>query len=285
MREADVLCLGKSGFHRMHYVEWGDPEALEIVICVHGLTRGGRDFDALAQALAPALRVVCPDIVGRGKSAWLEDKNEYSYAQYCADMAALIARVTAGGRARRLYWIGTSMGGILGMLLASRSQSPIERLVVNDVGMIVPKSALERLALYVGKDPRFPSFDALAAYARMVSAPFGALTDEQWHHLISHTARQHADGTWGFNYDPGIGIPFRQNALEDVNLMGVWDQIACPTLLIRGADSDLLPRNVAVEMTQRGPRTRLVEFAGVGHAPMLLTPEQIGVVRDFLLGS
>ncbi len=283
MREADLLCLGKNGFHRVHYVEWGDPDASRIVICVHGLTRSGRDFDALGQALAPTFRVVCPDIVGRGKSDWLEDKNDYNYAQYCADVAALIARVTAGG-ARRLYWVGTSMGGILGMLLAAQRKSPIERLIVNDVGMIVPKSALERLALYVGKDPRFSSFNELAAYVRTVAAPFGPLTNDQWHHLTVHTTIEHPDGTWGFNYDPGIAVPFRQSALNDVNLLGVWDQITCPTLLLRGAESDLLPRDVAVQMTQRGPRPKLVEFAGLGHAPMLLTPDQIGIVRDFLLG-
>jgi pimeloyl-ACP methyl ester carboxylesterase len=284
MRDADLLCLGKNGFHRMHYVEWGDPDALNIVICAHGLTRSGRDFDVLAQALLPAFRVVCPDIVGRGRSEWLDDKNDYSYAQYCADMAALIARVTAGTRPRHIYWVGTSMGGILGMLLASRPKSPIERLVVNDVGMIVPKTALQRLALYVGKDPRFGSFDELAAFMRTVSAPFGPLTDEQWHHLTLHSAMKHADGSWGFNYDPGIGIPFQKGALEDVNLLGVWDHIACATLLLRGADSDLLPREVALEMTQRGPRPRLVEFAGVGHAPMLLTPDQTAIVREFLSG-
>lgn len=283
MRDVDLLCLGKNGFHRMHYVEWGDPDAPQIVICAHGLTRSSRDFDALAQALAPAFRVVCPDIVGRGKSEWLEDKNDYSYAQYCADMAALIARVTAGRSPRHLYWVGTSMGGILGMLLASQPKSPIERLVVNDVGMIVPKSALERLATYVGKDPRFTSFEELAAYMRTVSAPFGPLTDEQWHHLTLHSAMKHADGSWGFNYDPGIGVPFRESALEDVNLLGVWDRISCPTLLIRGSASDLLPREVALQMTERGPRPRLVEFAGIGHAPMLLTPDQIDIVREFLL--
>jgi pimeloyl-ACP methyl ester carboxylesterase len=283
MREADLLCLGKGGFHCMHYVEWGDPDARKIVICAHGLTRSSRDFDALAQALAPEFRLVCPDFVGRGKSEWLEDKDDYSYSQYGADMAALIARVTVGKGPRHLYWVGTSMGGIIGMLLASRPKSPIERLVVNDVGMIVPKSALERLAAYVGKDPRFSSFEELAGYMRVVSAPFGPLTDEQWHHLALHSAMKHADGNWGFNYDPGIGIPFRKGALEDVNLLGVWDQIACPTLLIRGADSDLLPREVALQMTQRGPRPRLVEFTGIGHAPMLLAPDQIGIVREFLL--
>ena len=283
MREADLLCLGKNGFHRMHYVEWGDPDEQKIVICVHGLTRNSRDFDALGQGLAPGFHVVCPDVVGRGKSEWLKEKKDYNYLQYCADMAALIARVTGGDGSRHIHWVGTSMGGIIGMLLASQPKSPIERLVVNDVGMIVPRAALERIATYVGKDPRFPTFAELTAYVRTVSAPFGPLTDEQWHHLTLHSATQHPDGSWGFGYDPGIGAPFREKSLEDVNLLGVWDRIACPTLLIRGAESDLLPREVALQMTRRGPRAKLVEFPGVGHAPMLMAPDQIAVVREFLL--
>lgn len=285
MKSDSVLCLSGKGFHRMHYVQWGDPDAPKVVICAHGLTRCSRDFDALAQALAPDFRVVCPDIVGRGRSDWLGDKKGYSYSQYCADMTALIARITAGDVRRHLYWVGTSMGGIIGMLLASRPQNPLERLVVNDVGMIVPRAALERIAAYVGKDPRFASFGELAAHVRIVSAPFGPLSDEQWHHLTQHCATQHGDGSWGFSYDPGIGIPFRESAIEDVNLADVWDRIICPTLLIRGAESDLLPRDVALQMTQRGPRPRLIEFPGVGHAPMLMVPDQIAAVRDFLSGS
>ena len=283
MREGALLCLGKSGFHRMRYVEWGDSSAQTIVICVHGLTRCGRDFDTLAQALQPGLRVVCPDVVGRGKSEWLREALDYTYAQYCSDMAALIARVTDGNEARRVCWVGTSMGGIIGMMLAAQPGSPIGRLVINDVGIIVPKAALARLAEYVGKDPRFPGFAELAAYTRIVSAPFGRLTDEQWDHLARNTATQHADGSWGFSYDPGIGLPFRQSPLKDVNLREFWDRIACPTLLLRGAESDLLPRDIAVQMTRCGPHARLVEFDGIGHAPMLMAADQIAVVRDFLL--
>ena len=283
MREADLPCLGRNGFHRIHYVEWGDPDATSIVICVHGLTRSSRDFDTLAQALQPDLRVVCPDVVGRGRSEWLRDAADYGYPQYCSDMAALIARVTSGTRPRRLSWVGTSMGGIIGMILASRPGNPIERLVVNDIGVVVPKAALERIGTYVGKDPRFPSFEALVAYVRTVSAPFGPLSDEQWDHLARHTALRHPDGSWGFSYDPGIGIPFRKASLEDVNLLEFWDRITCPALLLRGAESDLLPRDIALKMTERGPRARLVEFDGIGHAPMLMAPEQIAVVRNFLL--
>jgi pimeloyl-ACP methyl ester carboxylesterase len=283
MKSDYILCLGTKGFHRMHYLDWGDPNAERVVICVHGLTRNGRDFDFLAQALLPDFRVVCPDVVGRGKSDWLYAKEEYAYPQYCADMAALIARITAGGIPRKIYWVGTSMGGIVGMLLASRPKTPIEKLVLNDVGTVIPRAALARIATYVGKDPRFKSLRELEAYIRTVSAPFGPLTDAQWRHLAETGAKQHEDGSWGFVYDPGVGLPFQHAALADVELWQYWDTIACPALLLRGAQSDLLLKETAAAMTQRGPKPRLVEFEGVGHAPMLMADDQIKVVREFLL--
>jgi len=282
MREGDVSCLSGKGFHRMHYVEWGDPRAERVVICVHGLTRNGRDFDEMARAL-PELRVVCPDVVGRGMSDWLRAKEDYGYPQYCADMAVLIARVTGAGQ--RLCWVGTSMGGIIGMLLAASRDTPIEKLVVNDVGAIVPKDALERIGTYVGKDPRFGSLRELEAYLRLVCASFGPLTDGQWRHLAEHGARQHEDGRWGMRYDPDIAGAFRSAPLAAVDLWQYYDAIRCPTLLLRGAQSDLLLKDTAVEMTRRGPRARLVEFEGVGHAPMLMAADQIAAVRHFLLGD
>jgi pimeloyl-ACP methyl ester carboxylesterase len=278
-----VLCLSSKGFHRMRYVEWGDPDAERVAILVHGLTRNGRDFDVLAQALIPEFRVMCPDVAGRGASDWLPAKEDYGYPQYCADMTALIARATAGGRPRRIYWIGTSMGGIIGMLLASRPNSPIQKLVVNDVGTLIPKAALERIGAYVGKDPRFRTLEEMEAAVRLVSAPFGPLTDAQWRHLTVTGAKQHGDGSWGFCYDPGIAVPFRAQALADVDLWQYWDAITCPTLLVRGAHSDVLLKDTAAAMTRRGPRPRLIEFDGVGHAPMLMADEQIQVVRKFLL--
>lgn len=282
MRNDTVLCLDSKGFHRMHYTDWGDVSNPAVVICVHGLTRNGRDFDFLARALEADFRVVCPDIVGRGKSDWLQAKEDYDYPQYLADMTVLIARLTHGGE-KTIFWVGTSMGGIIGMVMASLPGSPIAKLVVNDVGTTIPRAALERIAAYVGEDPRFPSFREIENYVRTMSAPFGPLTDEQWHHLTVHAVKQHSDGTWGFCYDPGIALPFRETARRDVDLWNYWDAIACPTLLLRGAESDLLVRENALQMTQRGPRPRLVEFAGIGHAPMLMARDQIEVLRDFLL--
>ncbi|MGH8620583.1 MAG: alpha/beta fold hydrolase [Burkholderiales bacterium] len=285
MKSDHVLCLSGKGFHRMHYVEWGDPAAERLAICVHGLTRNCRDFDFLAQALLPEFRVVCPDVAGRGRSDWLPAKADYGYPQYCADMTALIARVTAGGGPRRIHWVGTSMGGIFGMLLASRPNTPIAKLVLNDVGALIPKVALERIGSYIGKDPRFRTLDEMEATVRLVSAPFGPLTDAQWRHLTVHGAKQYEDGSWGFRYDPGIAIPFRAQPLADLALWPYWDAITCPTLLIRGAQSDLLLKETATAMTQRGPRPNLVEFQGVGHAPMLMADDQIRIVREFLLAG
>jgi pimeloyl-ACP methyl ester carboxylesterase len=271
----------------MQYVEWGDPAAERVVVCVHGLTRNGRDFDTFARAL-PEFRVVCPDMVGRGGSDWLLTPEDYGYAQYCADLTVLLARVTAadGGKPRRVYWVGTSMGGILGMLLASRPKTPIERLVVNDVGAFIPAASLERLGTYVGKDPRFRSLREVEACMRMVCAPFGPLTDEQWRHLAQHSAKQNTDGSWAMAYDPAIGIPFQTGEpMKDVDLWQAYDAVHCPTLLLRGAQSDLLLADTAAEMGERGPRARLLVFEGIGHAPMLMAGDQIAAVRGFLLES
>lgn len=281
MKHDHVLCLGSGGFHRMHYTDWGDAANPRVVVCVHGLTRNARDFDALAARLAPDFRIVCPDIVGRGQSEWAASKDDYAYPQYMADITTLLARITATG-AKEILWVGTSMGGMLGMLLAARPNTFVSRLVLNDIGMLVPKAAMERLAQYVGKDPRFATFGELEAYVRTVSAPFGPLTDEQWLHLATHNARQHADGSWGMNYDPAIGRPFAKGPLRDVDLAAVYDAVRCPTLVVRGADSDLLLEETAAAMTARGPRAQLVTFAGVGHAPALMDDAQLESVTTFI---
>lgn len=283
MKHDHVLCFHAAGFHHVHYTEWGEADNPRIVICAHGLTRNARDFDFIAQALALDFRVVCVDTVGRGESDWLEDKKRYGYPQYLADATTLIGRVTAGVETAQIDWIGTSMGGILGMLIASLPRQPLRRLVVNDVSAFIPKAALTRIASYVGGDPRFGSLVELEAFVRKVSAPFGPLTDVQWHHLALHSARQRADGSWGLRYDPGIAQVFREAANGDVDLWQHWDAVTCPTLLLRGKESDLLTHDAALEMTRRGPRPRLVEFAGVGHAPMLMAADQIAAVREFLL--
>lgn len=237
-RRRSVQCVGPHGLHRMSYLEWGDARNPEVLVCVHGLTRNGRDFDDLARALAPRYRVICPDVVGRGLSSWLPVKDDYQLPTYVADMITLIARLDVD----TVHWVGTSMGGLIGMIIASMPDNPIRRLVLNDVGPVITAASLARIGQYVGTAPVFPGFEAAEAYIRAVSAPFGHLSDAQWRHLTESSVRE-VEGGWAMRYDPGIGDPFRKTpTLEDVSLWPIYDAIGCPTLLMRGAESDLLTR-------------------------------------------
>jgi pimeloyl-ACP methyl ester carboxylesterase len=277
-RLLDLKALGPHGFHKLAYTEWGEATSRRVLVCVHGLTRNGRDFDALAEALMDRYRVACPDMVGRGRSEWLPVKTDYGYPLYVADMAALLARLGA----QEIDWVGTSMGGIIGMMIASLPGNPIRKLVLNDIGGLIPKAASERIGSYVGRDPLFPDVAAAEAYFREVAAPFGRLSDAEWRHFTLHSLREAEGGGFRLHYDPAIGDAFRVPDIKDIALWPFYDKIECPVLLIRGAESDLLLRETAEEMTRRGPKAKLVEFAHCGHAPALMAPEQIAAIRDFL---
>src|ERR1044071_6507676 len=245
-----VQCASPKGLHRVAYLEWGDARSPDVLVCVHGLTHTGRDFDELARALCGRFRVVCPDVAGRGASEWLPDPMLYVVPQYAADMVTLIARLDV----ESVSWVGTSLGGLVGMALAAQAGAPIRRMVLNDVGPVITKASLDRIASYVGKAPAFASVEEADRYIRTISAPF----------------------------DPRIGEP-RLVPDNDIELWSFYDAVRCPTLLMRGELSDLLTRETAAEMAKRGPRAKMVEIRGVGHAPTLLQPDQIAVVRDFLL--
>ncbi len=280
--ERDVRCVSPAGLHRMAYTEWGERDNPNVLVCVHGLTRNGRDFDDLARALAADYRVICPDVVGRGRSDWLRDPAGYGFPQYVADMMVLLARIDA----ETVHWFGTSMGGLIGMFIASQEDSPIARLVLNDVGPLITAESLRRIGEYVGNAPKFDTYEDAEKYIRLVSAPFGKLSAAQWRHLTESCLRRGADGRLEMRYDPGIGAPFRNAILyQDVDLWPIYDRIRCPTLVVRGSESDLLTRETVQAMAARGPRPRTVEIPDVGHAPMFLESEQIAIVRDFLLAA
>ncbi len=278
MREGSVLCLDPHGFHHMRYTEWGDARNPRVLICAHGLTRNGRDFDYLAERLCDAYRVVCPDVVGRGRSDWLRDPKDYTYAVYMNDMAVLLGSL----HAETVDWLGTSMGGIIGMLLAATSGSPLRKLVLNDVGSVIPKAALERIGQYVGKEPPMDSLEAFENAMRAFS-PFGELTDEQWRHLTVHVVKQDPDGRWRPRYDPGIAVNFDPAMGADVDLRPYWNAVHGPVLVIRGAESDLLLAETLEEMRQR-PHTETLVVPRTGHPPMLMNDAQVLAVRRFLLG-
>jgi pimeloyl-ACP methyl ester carboxylesterase len=269
--------LSPHGFHRVAYYEWGDPANANVVICVHGLSRNGRDFDVLGEALAPTHRTLAIDIPGRGQSQWLADPNDYVFPVYLTALTALIAR----SGAERVAWVGTSLGALLGMVMAAQPNTPVQRLVINDAGPLIEPAAIARIREYVGLDPTFASYAEAEAYIRAISAPFGALTDAQWEHLTRSSVAQRPDGRWGSRYDPGIALPFRTSAAPP-DLWPVWDAIRCPTLVLRGAQSDLLSPATAAQMASRGPKARILEVPGVGHAPMLLSPDQYEPVAQFI---
>jgi pimeloyl-ACP methyl ester carboxylesterase len=276
--EKSFLSLTSRGFHHVAYNEFGNKDRAQTVICVHGLTRNSRDFDALAKALEQDRRVVCPDIVGRGKSDWLADKQQYTFATYCGDMVALMARL--GNEV--FDWVGTSMGGFVGMFLAAHPNSPIRKLVLNDAGAFVPKSAPQRMLEYVGIEKSFQSLAEAEQHFRKVYKMFGPLTDSQWADLTRHSVRRRLeDRAFTLTYDPDIVAPMRNP--QDLNLWTVWEQIKCPVLLLRGTESDVLTKEIVERMLKTGPKTELVEFAGVGHAPALRDAQQIDVIKKWLL--
>jgi pimeloyl-ACP methyl ester carboxylesterase len=280
MRQRFFSALGPSGFHKVAYREWPGPANAPTLLCVHGLTRNGRDFDIVAEALSAHYRVICPDMPGRGLSDNLPDSAQYNYGLYLADLAALIARLDV----ESLDWLGTSMGGLLGMMMAATPGSAVRRLVINDIGALVAKAGLARIASYVGLDPKFDSLDAVADVMAANFVGSDQLARATILGLAEGAARKLPDGRYGWAYDPHIGDAFKAAPPQDVDLWGVWERVTCPTLALRGGVSDILSRDVAEAMTQRGPKARLVEFPGVGHAPWLASEDQIAPVRDFLLG-
>ena len=288
-RLKSVQCSSPAGLHRIAYKEWGDPQNERVLVCVHGVTRVSDDFDALAQALCDRYRVVCPDVAGRGRSDALRDPNLYALPQYVADMVTVIARATANGDGS-VHWFGTSMGGLIGMVLASLPGTPVTRLLLNDIGPALDGSALNRIADYIGQDLRFPDYESGARFVREVSSSFGPHSDAEWDKLARDVLRQQADGQWVRHYDLALSQPFKKMGVErakqdEAVLWRCWDAITCPTLLVRGELPDLLTHETAQQMTTRGPKPRLVELAGVGHAPTFVHADQIAIAREFLTAS
>jgi len=268
------------------YTDWGNPQNPHVVICVHGLTRNCRDFDYLARALQSDCRVIAVDVVGRGQSDWLEQACDYDYYPvYLSDAMSLIAHIQAQYRtAITLDWVGNSLGGLIGMILAIQPNIPvpINKLVMGDIGPLIPATALKRMADYVGRDIRFNSFEEFKQYMKAISISFGPLTEEQWNHMAIYSAREYADGAYGFRYDPQISVSFKEREIKDIDLWKQWDQLNVPTLVLRGMESDILSVDTAAQMQVRGAKAKIVELPGIGHTPMLMDDDQIKIVRDFI---
>ncbi len=287
-------CADASGGHRMAYWQWGDAANPHLVMCVHGLSRQGRDFDVLARYIADQARVVCPDVAGRGQSDWLKDPLAYQIPQYAADMVTLLTHLGQQSPITTLDWVGTSMGGLIGMAIAGQPglplPAPVRKLVLNDVGPAVEWAAIQRIAAYLGKAGHFASLQQAADAMWAVSTSFGPHTPEQWLDLSRPMVKPVPgadDGSVMLHYDPAIAVAVRAVTAEsarqgEAQLWALYDQIQAQVLILRGAESDLLRHETALAMTQRGPRARVVEFEGVGHAPTLVSPDQVSTVSDFL---
>lgn len=282
---------------RMAYWDWAckaTPVPQQVVICVHGLSRQGRDFDVLAQALTARARVIAVDVVGRGHSDWLADPSGYQIPTYASDLVQLMALVRLQSPDAAIDWVGTSMGGLIGMAIAAQPDLAPRRLVLNDIGPALQWEALQRIGAYLGLDPSFDSEQAAFDHLSQISAGFGPHSPQQWAALSRPMLRERG-GRWGLHYDPLIAGAFKALSAgvdeaasrlavqrDESVLWSLYDAIRSPTLLLRGAQSDLLTRQTAHQMTERGPRARCVTFAGVGHAPTLVADEQVVAVREFL---
>ncbi len=285
-KRCEYFGLGLSGFHKISYQEWDVKRrafARKVrkpsVVCVHGLTRNSHDFDKIASQLSEDRRVVCPDIVGRGHSDWIANSALYENLQYNADMNALISRLDE----REVDWIGTSMGGLIGMMLAASANSPIRKLVINDVGPYIPYAALSKIGAYVGRSPEFETLDEAENYLRKIHAEFVPMSDDDWQDMTRFGVREIEGGKFALNYDPAIGDPVRAGLTGfDVNLWGLWEMIECPVLVFRGENSKLLTSSIAERMEQTGPKATVINIPEAGHAPTLNIPSQIQMISDWL---
>jgi pimeloyl-ACP methyl ester carboxylesterase len=276
------LGLGFHGFHRIHYLEWGTPPKgtrKETLVCVHGITRNAHDFDYFAEHMCDKYRVICPDVVGRGESDHLPDHQGYDYLQYNADMNALLARLNE----TQVDWLGSSMGGIIGMVLASVAQSPIRRLIINDIGPEISREPLTRIGDYIGKSGEFDTPEDVEKYFREIYSEFGPMSDDDWKHMVHFSTRRTKTGKYRLKMDPSVGDAFRDSiSLFDVDLWETWEKITCPVLILRGKNSSFLSEEIAHKMLTCGPEATLVEFDDVGHTPTLRNEEQVAVIRNWM---
>lgn len=265
--------------HHIFYKEWGDSSNPNALLCAHGLTRNSGDFDYLCRKMEDQYHIVCPDMPGRGQSDWLA-KDEYHYTVYIADAIALIARLGA----KKIDWIGTSMGGLMGMILAAQPNTPIRKLVINDAGPAMSRETQISIGKYAGNDDRFNTFEEVVAYFKNLYSTWGKISDEHWINLARQSSRQLPDGIFSLAYDPAIVAPLKENldALQDVSVWPIYEAVQIPMLLLHGTESTILSSNLVEEMKQRNKNLEVIDFPGIGHAPSLTEESQVELIRTWL---
>ena len=279
-RRSNVAVLMDGVLKHMVVHEWGDKKNPRVVLCVHGLSRNGRDFDVVADALSKDFRVLCPDIPGRGQSDWLASAAQYSIPTYVRFINAMLTEFGV----QSYDWIGTSMGGLIGMVMAVTPGSTMKRFVINDIGPVLEPEAIKRIASYVGLAPNFASYPELYAAARMAITTFGPLTEAQYQHMVSTSCWQRADGRWEFNMDPKVGDAFRAGlAAPAADMWPLWLAVRQSTLILRGVNSDLLSAATLTKMVETHPNAIALTIAETGHAPMIFDEPTVTAVVDFLV--
>lgn len=279
-----IECVDPGGKHEMAYTEWGDPQNEKVLICVHGLSRNGQDFQDLAKVLQSEYRVICPDVVGRGESDWLTNPSDYGIPLYVRDLLTLIQSLNS----RDIYWLGTSMGGMIGMIIASQENSPIQRLILNDIGLLVTVESLQRIVEYLSQSPpNFKDFGQVEEYVKKTYSGFGKLTDQQWKCLANASVKLTPEGVYQFHYDPAIVTPFKGEMaeLKPIDLGGFFALIRCPILLLHGEESDILSQEIIAQMQLIQKTMNVKHWSDCGHAPALMSTEQIEFIRTWLKGS
>jgi pimeloyl-ACP methyl ester carboxylesterase len=260
--------------------EWGDAKNSRVVICAHGLSRNGRDFDVLADALASDCRVLCPDVPGRGESDWFASADHYTIPHYIQAINVMLTDLGVS----TYDWVGTSMGGLIGMVMAATPGSKMRRFVINDIGPVIERASLDRIASYVGKTPLFPTYMSLFEAVQPINVTFGPLTDEQKHHMVKTSVQERADGQWEFKTDPKIGDAFRAGlAQPSADMWPLWGAIKQPILILRGVNSDLLSAETLEKMVATHPDAKAITIADTGHAPMIMDEPTVAAVKQFLL--
>jgi len=270
--------LGYNGFHRINFLEWGSASS-DTMVCVHGVSRNAHDFDFFASKMDKKFHLICPDVVGRGESDHLINGQGYDYLQYNSDMNALLARI---GKPK-VDWLGTSMGGIIGMVFASLPQTPIKRLILNDIGPEISRGSLSDIGEYIGLAPDFRSLEKLETYIRKIYAEFHPMSDDDWSEMAKNASVRTKTGKFRLRMDPAIGDAFRESIpLFDIDMWDTWERIHCPVLILRGKESSFFTKEVADKMVEINPEAQLVEFEGAGHTPTLRSDEQVKVIQDWL---
>lgn len=278
-----IMGIDSQAFHNMVYYEWGDPNNPKVLLCIHGLFRNARDFDTLAETLSSHYRVICPDMIGRGLSDKVTNPKDYNILTYLSDIAILLAHLGI----TQIDYLGTSMGGIIGMVMAAMHHSPIKKLVLNDIGPFVDAKALQEIVTYgtEGSKRSFETLGEVEVYLKKTYSSFAQLSPEQWNHLAECGVWQNSNKQYELAYDPKIIENVRLAIQNNIPQWALWSSIQCPILVLHAALSNVLSEDTVLKMQQLQPTLKTIKIPNIGHPVSLMKKEEIDWVEEWLIPS